>query len=158
MRHENEKNKSHEFPWRWLMLHEHEIISFTLIFWEKYQVFSFKINGPLSSAVQKLREIIRLPRRGLDQRKPNCIGFSMKDHNDGSPVSVNSFMVGPKKRKFVNLTCMWPFFFTPPLLETWFDRADYCINLYRKTRFVTKLWSCCEVYLLLRTGKLTKFY
>ena len=33
----------------------------------------------------------------------------MKDHNDGSPVSVNSFMVGPKKRKFVNLTCMWPF-------------------------------------------------
>ena len=63
----------------------------------------------------------------------------MKDHIDGSPVSVNSFMVGPTKRKFVNLTCMWPFFFTTPLLQSCFDRPDYWINLYRKTRFVSKL-------------------
>ena len=55
--------------------------------------FFFQINGPLSFVVQKLRKIIRLQRRGLDQRKLNCIGFSMKGHNDGSPVSVNSFMV-----------------------------------------------------------------
>ena len=60
---------------------------------EKYQEFSFKTNGLLSPAVQKLREITELPRRGLDERKPNYIGFSMKNQVDGSPVSVNSFMV-----------------------------------------------------------------
>ena len=74
------------------MLHEHKSINFTWIFCEKYQVFSFKTNGPLPSAVQKLCEITKLLKRGLDQGSPNHIGFSIKYQICGSPVSVNSFM------------------------------------------------------------------
>ena len=92
LRYENENIKKQEVPWRWLVLHEHKIINFWS-FWEKYQEFFFKTNGLLSSAVQKLREITKLPRHRLDQRKPNYIGFSMKNQINGSPVSVNSFMV-----------------------------------------------------------------
>ena len=62
-------------------------------FFREITGFFFKTNGPLSSAIQKFCEITKLPRCGLDQTKPNCIGFSMKDQIDGSPVSVNSFII-----------------------------------------------------------------
>ena len=29
LHYENKKIKKHEFPWRWLVLHEHEIMNFT---------------------------------------------------------------------------------------------------------------------------------
>ena len=57
--------------------------------------------------MQNLRETIRLPRHGLDKKKPNCIAFSMKVHFNGSPVSVNNFILGGigREKSFQQPTC-----------------------------------------------------
>ena len=47
---------------------------------------------PVIRCTKKLREVTKLRRSRLDQRKTNCIGFSMKHQIDGSLLSVNSFV------------------------------------------------------------------